>query len=134
MFAHLKSERISNNNIILDYIKGIIVAMLISLGLVILFAFCLKWFELDNSFLSIGTLIIKAISVFFGGVVAVKGESKGLIKGVLFGIIYIVFALVVFSFLAGSFSVGVGTLLDLVFAVVLGGIVGIIKVNRASKS
>ena len=42
MFASSKTKIDSNENVFFDFFKGILVAALISLGLVILFAFCLK--------------------------------------------------------------------------------------------
>lgn len=130
MFAHSKTKNVSKDNIVLDFAKGMIVALLISLTLVILFAFCLKWFSLEDSFIVPITLVIKGISVLIGSLIAVKGSSKGLVKGLCFGAIYIVFAFIIFSILAGSFSLGVSSLLDFAFATLLGGIVGIVKVNR----
>lgn len=133
MFSRTKTEKLSNNNVLFDFIKGFIVAIMVSLGLVVLFAFFIKWFALPDSCIYPVTLLIKAISVMLGAMVAVKGSSKGLIKGALFGVIYIILAFLLFSMLAGSFSIELSSLLDIVSAAVLGGIVGIIKVNRAQK-
>lgn len=130
MFGHSKSERLSNENVIFDFIKGLLVATLLSLGLIVLFAFCMKWFSIPDEFISPITLVIKGVSVLTGSCIAVKGESKGLLKGLLFGMLYIILAFVVFSILSGTFSVGISSILDLAFATLLGGIVGIIKVNR----
>ena len=121
----------TNENLFLDFFKGILVASLMSLGLVVLAAFCLKWFSIEDSFIAPITLLIKGLSVLVGAVIAVKGRSNGLAKGAVFGILYVVIAFVVFSFLAGTMQVGVSTFLDVLFASLLGGIVGIVKVNRA---
>ena len=126
---HAKTD--TNENVLFDFFKGILIASLLSLGLVILAAFCLKWFSIADEYVAPITLLIKGTSVFVGAMFAVKGNSKGLLKGVSFGLIYIVVAFIVFSVLAGSMSVGVSTLLDVLFASLLGGIVGIVKVNRA---
>lgn len=131
MFASSKTKFDSNENVMLDFLKGILIASLISLGLIVLFAYSLKWFEISDVFIVPATLIIKGISVVIGSVIAIKGTSKGLVKGALFGAIYIVVALVVFSVLAGTFQIGVSTILDIAFASLLGGIVGIVKVNKA---
>ena len=130
MFAHSKTENFSNENIVFNFFKGILLATLTSLGLIVLFAFCLKWFSLPDIVITPVTLAVKGISVLIGSLVAVKGESKGLVKGVSFGAIYIVIAFVIFSVLSGTFSFGVSSLLDLAFASLLGGVVGIVKVNR----
>jgi len=130
MFASSKTENFANENVVFNFLKGILISTLLSLGLVVLFAFCLKWFALSDTVIVPVTLAIKGVSVLFGSLFAVKGHSKGLIKGLLFGAIYIVIAFIVFSVLSGSFAFSVSSLLDLAFTSLLGGIVGIIKVNR----
>lgn len=130
MSGYSKGTELSNENNILSFLKGLIISLVISFGLVILFAFCLKWFSISENYIFVGTMAIKALSVFLGALVAIKGKSKGLFKGFLFGIIYISLAFLLFSFLAGSFSFDSQTILDFVSAGVVGGIVGIIKVNK----
>lgn len=128
--AMADTKKLSNENLFLSILKGIIVSMLISFALILVFALCLKWFVFDEVWIVPINLLIKAISVVFGSMIAVKGESRGLLKGALFGGVYIVFAFIVFGLLAGSFEIGLSFLLDLVFSVILGGIVGIVKVNK----
>lgn len=130
LFSKTKTSSNDSTNVVFDFLKGLIVATLISLGLVILLAFCINWFEIKDSYLSPLTLLIKGISIVVGTVIAVRGESKGLLKGMCFGIIYIVFAFVIFSILSSSFKLGLSSLLNVLFASLLGGIVGIIKVNK----
>lgn len=128
VFSKTKSK--SSENIIFDFLKGLIISALCSLIFVVLFAFLIKWFDIADSYLNLITIIIKALSVIIGSLFAIKGKSKGLFKGVCFGLLYVIVAFVIFSFLAGTFAMGLGFLLDLAFAALLGGIVGIIKVNR----
>lgn len=126
-------KKLFSNQIILDYLKGIIVALLLSLGLIILFAFSLKWFDINDNFIPAITLAIKGVSVLVGSLIAIKGDSKGLLKGVSFGSIYIFLAFLIFSVLSGEFSVSLSAVLDVVFAALVGGLVGIVKVNKNSK-
>ena len=128
-YSKSKTEKISSN-IVVSFLKGLIVSMLVSFALIILLALSLKWFSLDEKFISPINLAIKTISVIVGACIAVKGENRGLIKGVAFGLLYIVSAFVSFSVLAKSFSLDMGFVLDILFAGIAGGIVGIIKVNR----
>ena len=126
-----KSKSISStSNIIFSFLKGLIISMMMSFALVIVLAFSLKWFSLDEKFISPLNLAIKTVSVLIGSLVAIKGESKGLMKGVIFGFLYIALAFVSFSFLAKTFTFDFGLFLDVLFACVAGGTVGIIKVNR----
>lgn len=131
----LNVETIKNTfskGVILDFIKGIIIALALSLGLTVLFAFILKWVNISDAFIPAITLLIKGISILVGALVAVKGDAKGLIKGASFGEIYIIFAFLIFSVLSGGFEFSTSFVLDLIFSGLLGGIVGIVKVNRAS--
>ena len=125
-----KSKSVSNGNLIASFLKGLIISMLISFALIILLACSLKWFSLNEKYISPLNLAIKTISVLLGSLVAIKGETKGLLKGIIFGFLYISIAFVSFSFLAKTFSFDLSLFLDALFACVAGGIVGIIKVNR----
>ena len=128
IFSNTKT--ISKENLVASFFKGLIVALLTSFSLVILFAFCLKWFSWLENFLFLGTMFIKIISTLLGALVAIKTNSKGLLKGIAFGLIYITIAFVVFSFLAGSFVFDNQTLLDFIACAIVGGIIGITKVNK----
>lgn len=117
-------------DVVFDFLKGLLIASILSLGMIVLFAFCMKWFDLSDVFIAPIVLGIKGLSVFVGAMIAVKGNSKGLFKGALFGVIYITFAFIIFAVLAGQMSFSLSTFLDVVFAALLGGLVGIFKVNR----
>lgn len=128
MFA--KSKTNGGSNVLFDYLKGLIISILTSLLLIIIFALMLKWFDISETVIIPVTFVIKYLSVILGALIAVKGNSKGLLKGSLFGLIYIVVAFLVFSLLSKSFSLDLTTLLDVVSSVLVGAIVGIIKVNK----
>ncbi len=125
-------KNVFSKGVLLDFVKGIIIAIALSLGLTVLFAFILKWVNIPDSFIPAITLLIKGISVLVGSIFAVKGNEKGLIKGASFGEIYIIFAFLIFSVLSGGFEFSTSFVLDLIFSGLLGGIVGIVKVNKAS--
>ena len=125
-----KFSNSTKDNVFFSFLKGILIGSILSFGLIVLFAYCMKWFDLSDAWISPIVLLIKGISVFVGAFFAVKGSSKGLIKGSLFGLVYILVAFVIFSFLAGEFQFTISTLLDVIFAMLLGGLVGIFKVNK----
>ena len=104
--------------------------MMISFALVIFLAFSLKWFSLNEKFIMPFNLAIKTISVLIGSLVAIKGDSKGLLKGVIFGLLYIMLAFFSFSFLSKNFAFDLSFFMDILFACIAGGTVGVIKVNR----
>ncbi|MBQ8451484.1 MAG: TIGR04086 family membrane protein [Clostridia bacterium] len=132
MFAKSKSEKLSNNNVFLCFVKGLIISIILSLVCVLIFAFLLKWFNFNDSVIKTVTFGIKCLSVAVGTLVAVKGNSKGLIKGAIFGIIYICVAFLTFGILAGSMAVDISNLLDLLSCMLVGAIIGVIKVNKSN--
>ena len=123
-------DSLEKNSLVFDYLKGLIISMMISFGLVLAFAFSLKWWEVGDGMIMPINLAIKIISVCVGSIIAIKGEHKGLVKGVVFGIIYMAVAFISFSILANTFVLDLSFFLDLICSAVAGGIVGIIKVNR----
>lgn len=125
-----RTKNLQNENIILNFIKGLIISLMISFGLVILFAFILKWSPLLENYIFVGTMLIKILSASVGAILAIKGDSFGLFKGLLFGLIYISFAFIIFSFLAGNFDFDKQTILDYVLCGLTGAIIGVIKVNK----
>ena len=127
-YSKYKTEKV-NRNFIADFLKGLIVAMLISFALVIALAFCLKWFSIDEKFITPLNIAVKIISVIVGAMIAIRGESRGLIKGIVFGLLYMLLAFISFSFLARSFSFDLSLILDILCSCFAGGLVGIIKVN-----
>ena len=51
---------------VLKYIKSLFVSLIITFGLIILFAFIIKWVDLPDAYITPVNLVIKALSVFFG--------------------------------------------------------------------
>ena len=111
------------------FVKGLIVAFIITFSCIILFAFIIKLACLNDSIISPINLVIKALSVFVGSFVFVKKSNRGLIKGVLFATVYTLVAFIIFSILVGSFNFSFGLVLDLLFTSAVGGFAGIIGVN-----
>ncbi len=127
-YSKYKTEKV-NGNLIIDFLKGLIVAILISFALIIVLACCLKWFSIDEKFIIPLNIAIKILSVIFGAMIAIRGDKAGLLKGVVFGCLYMFLAFTTFSFLAKSYSVDLGLLLDVICTCIAGGIVGVVKVN-----
>ena len=116
MAVGTKTKRIAKESVVLDFLKGLIVSIIISFAMIILFALFIKWFDMSDVWIVPITLVIKGVSVLFGSLIAIKGTSKGLIKGAIFGAIYVVFAFLIFGILAGSLAIDVSLLLD--FAII----------------
>lgn len=131
MFAHSKTKNVTKESVVLDFAKGLIIAIVISFALIILTALILKFVDVSDMWLVPITLVIKGISVLVGSIFAVKGDRRGLVKGAIFGLIYVTLAFLIFGLIAGKLAFDLSLLLDYLFCLTLGALVGIVKVNRA---
>ena len=117
------------NSDIFQFIKALIVSLIFTFVAIIIFALIIKFVSLNDDLIVPINLVIKCLAIVIGTLIFTKNKTSGLKKGILFAVCYITFAFVVFSSLAGSFSVNLGLLLDYVVGCLAGGIVGIIRVN-----
>lgn len=110
--------------------KGTLIALCVSLVLVLVFAFILKFTNISDSVINPINQVIKGISIFLGVFIGLKKcKELGLVSGLLIGFIYTLLAFLVFSLLSGSFVFDITLLTDSVFGAVIGAICGIISVN-----
>ncbi|MBQ8749156.1 MAG: TIGR04086 family membrane protein [Clostridia bacterium] len=120
----------NNKNMITALLKGSFIALLISLVGILIFALFLKFVDINDSWIMPINQVIKVLSIFFGVKSFLKNcEGKGLIKGALLGLVYTLFAFVVFSLLSSSFVIDLTLVYDSLFGTILGAICGIICVS-----
>ncbi len=123
-----KKMVIKNN--VSGVVRGLLVSISISLVAILIFAIFLKFVGLSDIVIKIINQVIKVLSILFGVKVTLKRDkSKGLIKGVVLGVLYTITSYLVFSILIASFSFGLSFLYDLIFSSVVGLICGVIFVN-----
>lgn len=106
-----------------------LVATIVSLGLILIFALFIKWFNLSDGVIAPINIVIKIISIAVGVIMVTRDGKGGIKKGSIVGASYIVLCYLIFSALLGSFSLGVSNLWDILLGVVSGGILGVIFVN-----
>ncbi len=114
---------------VLSYLKASIIAIIVTLVLILIFALVLKLTGLSDSIITPVNLVIKAVSIAIGTIILAKNGEGGLKKGIILGVIFTAIAFVLFSILNGSFNFSYGLLADFAFGAVVGGIVGVITVN-----
>lgn len=130
-----KTHKLKTNVNVLNIIKGCLLAVAISLVGILFFAFIIKLFGLTDSWIKPINQIIKALSIFFGTMFALKKDKKnGLVKGLVIGLVYTISAFVIFSILNGAFAFDKSLLTDILFGTITGAICGVIVVNSKSKN
>lgn len=128
--SKLKKSSNGNNSLVGCIIKGTLIALCVSLVLILIFAFLLKFTNIPDSAVKPINQVIKGASVFIGVFVGMKKiKELGLVSGLLIGICYTILAFLVFSLLGGSFVLDLTLLTDIVFGAIIGAICGIICVN-----
>ncbi len=117
----------NKNTYILGILKGVFWAISLSLLCVLVFAFIIKFTNLNENAISPINQVIKVLSILFGCFVTSKKiKSNGWFCGLIIGALYTIFAFLTFSILDGEFRISLNLLNDLVFGSVIGLISGII--------
>ncbi len=128
--AKKSSIKMPKNAFVFSVAKGALVAVCVSLVLVLMFAFLLKFTNIPESTIKPVNQVIKGLSILIGVFVGLrKSKELGLVSGLLIGFIYTIVAFVVFSILGGVFAFDLTFLSDILFGAVMGAICGIICVN-----
>ena len=121
-----KLKRI-NLSTIVNIVKAGLIGVIVSILLVLLFAFILKFINLNSNIISIIDQIIKILSVLISVVILSKAESGGLIiNGLLVGAVYSILTTIVFSTLNGGINLSVAIFSDIAFSALIGGISAIL--------
>lgn len=113
-------------------VKAIFLTVIISLIGVLIFAFVVKFADVSDIAIKIVNQFIKVVAVFCGCYFSLSG-NKGLIKGVVAGLISCALLYLIFSLLSGTELLNLKTLIDLLFVSAVGGISGVIAVNLRAK-
>ena len=112
MSSKTKHASMVANNDFLQYIKGMILSLIITFACVIIFALSIKFFALEDWLIAPVNMAIKSISIFFGTLIFAKSKTKGLKKGIIFGLSYTTIAFLLFSALSASFDLSISLILD----------------------
>ena len=112
---------------ILNFIKGIFSSLCLSLILILIFAFVLKFVSLSDNTIKIINQIIKISSILYGVFIFHKNDCHNtFFKGIILGVLYGILTFLIFSLLSGGLNFNLTTLNDIVFNGLIGGIVGIL--------
>lgn len=120
--------------VILSTLLATCISILISLALILLFAFVIKWFHLPDSAIVPVNYVIKVVSLFIACLFVTRNQKNGLKKGVVVGLLYTLLSTLIFSLLAMQFTFSLSFIYDLLIGMAMGGILGIIAVNIPRKN
>lgn len=123
----------SFSGIYLEVLKGLAIALVISLALILISALILSFVEASDLAINIINQVIRAISLLVACIIAFKEKSNGWKKGLFLGILYAIVAYLMFSLMDGKFEWGWKLLIDFVASAIMGTICGVVAVNIHKK-
>ena len=126
-----KNEMTQN---IMRVIKGSIVAIILTLVLLFVFAIVLTYTTIQENTIQPVVIVITAISLLIGSSMStLKIKKYGFINGAAVGIIYVLTLYLLSSLTGTGFTLNINAIIMIVAAVVAGMIGGIIGVNLNGK-
>ena len=129
-------EKIKSLNLttIVNILKASLIGVVVSILLVLLFAFVLKFVDLGSGTISLVDQIIKILSIFVAVIMLNKVSNDNLLlKGILTGAIYSIITFVVFSILNGGVNFSVAIFTDIIFSALVGAVSAIL-INMLKRS
>ncbi len=112
-----------------NLLKATVIALIYSLFTMLLFALLLNICSLDQVVIKPVNYLIKTVAVFLGCYFSIK-NGKGLLKGIIYGLVITIICFLVFSLISRSLNFSIYLLWDLLLGASVGAITGIIKVNK----
>lgn len=113
---------------VIQITKAVLAAAIFSLVCVLVFSLLLELFSISVTAVKPVNQVLKIVAIALGGILFIRG-GRGLVKGVIYGLIAITATYLLFSIISSSFSVTWLFALEMALGAVAGGISGIIGVN-----
>lgn len=111
-------------------LKGLGYAYIITLAILLIYNLILTFTSVSGQSIAMVTSIITTVSSAFGGLYASKNiKEKGLVYGILVGLLYIICLMLVVFLAKDSFDFNVNVLYKVLLTCLSGGIGGVIGVN-----
>ena len=125
------NENSTHSNNIIKILKGSILAILISIILLVIFAIVLTYTNFNENMTPAVIIIITAISILIGSQITTSSIKKnGILNGIVVGLIYVLFLYLMSSTISKNFSLNNYAIIMIAVSVAIGGLGGIIGVNR----
>lgn len=113
---------------VFQVIKSVLAAVLISLSFVLIFTIIIQLFSVPMNAVKPVNQVFKILAVAGGGLLFIRGE-KGLVKGIIYGVIAVFITFLLFGLISLSLTFTWKFLIEILVGAVVGGISGVIAVN-----
>ena len=121
----------NNSNSIVRILKGSIISIVATMIFLMIFAVLLTYTNINENTMPTVIIIATALSILIGSEISTsKIKKNGILNGALVGIIYILMLYIISSTITGNFGLNNYSIIMMATSVLIGGIGGIIGVNR----
>lgn len=118
-----------NNNIGI-IAKGVIIAIISSMVLLLIFSAILTYTSISESVSNPVIIMISAVSILLASQLSTRKIKKnGIVNGGIIGAIYIISIYLISSIVTGNFALGINAIIMIIASIVAGMFGGIIGVN-----
>jgi putative membrane protein (TIGR04086 family) len=130
MEVAMENNTLAENNYIKVLFKNLILEFLVSLILMLILSILLTSTSLDEDIINPAIIFISAFSILLGSFLSSKKiKLKGIIVGVIQGILYMAILYFVSSILSSNFKIGIESIAMISVGIVSGILGGIIGAN-----
>lgn len=113
-----------------NVLKGIIIAFITTLVLILIFALLLTYTNISEDTIFPVVVVITGISILLGSSLSnIKIKKNGLLNGGIIGFVYILLLYLISSSFIGDFSVNTNSIILIIASILTGMLGGIIGVN-----
>ena len=121
----------SSSNNIIRILKGSLISIVTTLILLIIFSAILTYTNVNENVMPTVIIIVTALSILIGSQISTsKIKKNGIINGASVGAIYILLLYLISSLVTKNFSLNNYSIIMMFTSLLIGGIGGIIGVNR----
>lgn len=112
-------------------LKGSAISIVVTLVLLIIFSAILTYTNINESTMPTVIIIATALSILIGSqITTTRIKKNGILNGALVGVIYIAFLYIISSIITKNFSLNNYSIIMMATSILIGGLGGIIGVNR----
>lgn len=123
-------EKFKKNNYSNYILKGIGISLMLTFILLLVLSVLLTYTSLSEDVSKVAIIVINGISIIIGSRIAIKRhKNKGLLKGGIFGLLYILTMYLISSIISLNFSLDFSSICMIVISIVSGMVGGIIAIN-----
>lgn len=121
----------NNSNGIVIILKGSLISIIATIVLLMIFATVLTYSNINENSMPTVIIVVTALCILVGSQITTsKTKRNGIVNGALVGAIYILALYLISSIISKDFSLNIYSIIMMATSILIGGIGGIIGVNK----